>query len=735
MLHTRPVLAALLTGLVVASPPATGAARLRSASSLPAQDIEGAGRIEDLQRPVHVDELRALRSFFERVDVGGVAADLARPVAGTELTIAAVVARLPAEWEAPLFFVQGAIGHVPYTGSVRGARGTLESGGGNAVDQALLLAALLGVRGVETRFARGRLDWADAARLVVGTSAPAAPEPGDPWPRWLEGAADHWWVQARRDGQWVDLDPSFVDAAAGEPVAAASEWHDRLPAELLTRVRVELRRGDLVVAEAELPASRVVGETLLLGFTAQSRDAVLLWELSEALVVEQVEALKRIARGLGLLPQPGGTPDPSEPLDLLARVGPRQQVTLPAEPSLRAVRVQPTRRPSAFRRIFLDPDAGPWMARLEVPGQVLEAGPFEESDLDSLSMRVTVLAPRVPVHALEVPWGGGPDGTLAVAIGAGRVPDARLAIGAGPLHAELNRLAALEQAARGSMLPPISYYDAVETLDAAARDGWRAFERRVPGALAWALLQAIDRVSDHSPAGRVVREGLRLAAVRWRPPGEALSGSLEVVVSDPVTIGQLSGLASAASLRAASGLLQSAVLSQILNRLVERAPETAFDVTLRAIGTGVGLVVFSAEDQLPTAWPVAARAEATLGLRAGYTVMAPGTFDDGHPGWWHVGIFDGEMVGWITGAQTALQGRVDIGSAAPLDDLETLLASLPWLHRATRWLADLSGGGPMALASVPAAACGSATVAADVLARTLAPPFPHPDVLSLCGPR
>jgi hypothetical protein len=206
-------------------------------------------------------------------------------------------------------------------------------------------------------------------------------------------------------------------------------------------------------------------------------------------------------------------------------------------------------------------------------------------------------------------------------------------------------------------------------------------------------------------------------------------------LSDPVTIGQLSGLASAASLRAANGLLQSAVLSQILTRLVERAPETAFDVTLRAIGTGSGLIVVGAEDQLPAAWPAAMRAEAMLGLRAGYAVMAPGTFDAGHPGWWHVGVFDGEMVGWIPGPQTALHGRVDIGSAAPLDDLETLLASLPSLHRATRWLADLLGSGPKALASVPAAACGSAAVAANVLARTLAPPFPHPDVLSLCGPR
>ena len=59
-----------------------------------------------------------------------------------------------------------------------------------------------------------------------------------------------------------------------------------------------------------------------------------------------------------------------------------------------------------------------------------------------------------------------------------------------------------------------------------------------------------------------------------------------------------------------------------------------------------------------------ARAEATLGLRAGYAVLASESLDGGNAGWWHVGIVDGEMVGWIPGAHTALNGRVDMGAAA-----------------------------------------------------------------------
>ena len=107
---------------------------------------------------------------------------------------------------------------------------------------------------------------------------------------------------------------------------------------------------------------------------------------------------------------------------------------------------------------------------------------------------MTVLAPRVPPQIIDVPWGGGSEGSLALVIGAGRVSDERLAAGGRLLYAGLNRLAGLEQMARSSMLPPISYFNAVETLEVAARSGWDAFKQDVPGALAWALLHGMDRM-------------------------------------------------------------------------------------------------------------------------------------------------------------------------------------------------------------------------------------------------
>ncbi len=660
--------------------------------------------VADLARLVHFDDLRALRAFFERVDVSSVAAGLDRPSSSTPLTMESILGRLPEDWAAPFAFVQGGISYAPYAGSVRGSRGTLEAGSGNAIDQALLLQSLLEARGVSTRLVRGRLQWPEAARLAVGTSSPPAPSADDPWPRWLESAADHWWVQAQREGTWVDLDPSFLDTEVGQAVGSSPAPVDRVPDELNTTLHVELRRGELTVAEATLPGSAVVGQVIALSFTARSEEAVTLWRDGEAAAVRFAEMLADVAGHLGWVASTTGDAGESP-------------------------------RPSAFQRILLDPQAGPWVARLEVPGRTLEAGPFERADLDSFYVRTTVGAPLVPDHVLEAPWGGGREGRLSIVVGAGRVSDARLAAEAEPLYRAINRLAALEQEARGAMAPPAAYHDASDRLAAAARAGWQTFAGAAPGVLGWAVLQGVDRVSEGSPAGRVVRQGLRLAAVRWRPAEDADTGSMEIRLSDPVTIGLLQGAASAASLRAANGVLQSAVLSQVLNRVAERAPETAFDVTLRAIGTGRPISVYRDLQSVPESWPATVRAEVAVGLRAGYAVLVPEAFDVDAVGWWHIGIFDGETLGWVPGVQTALHGRVDMDAPRVGDDLEALLASLPALHRALRWLADVPGSGAMALAAVPAAACASASVAAEVMATSVPPEWPRPDVPALCGLR
>jgi hypothetical protein len=537
-------------------------------------------------------------------------------------------------------------------------------------------------------------------------------------------------VQAQRDGDWVDLDPSFVSTQPGVAVGSNAVVIEGLPDDLIASVHVALRRGDVTVAEATFPGSAAVGQVIELSFTAQSAEAVALWRESETAARRFSAVLHDVAQSLGWI---AGAAGPLDPAPTSADEG----RSVEAAPRRRTFPVPS--RPSAFQRIVLDPAAGPWVARLAVPGRTIEAGPFERTELDSFEIQVTVRAPLVSDHVTRVPWGGGAAGWLTVVVGAGRVSDARLAAEADPLYRSLNRLAGLEQEARGAMTPPVQYRSAADDLEEAARDGWDTFSRTAPRVLGWAVLHGIGRVSERSASGRVIRQGLRLAAVRWRPvegDGErGDTGSIEIQVSDPVTIGALEGDVSAASLRAANGVLQSAVLSQVLNRVAEKAPETAFDVTLRAIGTRRPIAVYRDAADLPESWPATVRATTSIGLRAGYAVLAPESFDDGAVGWWHVGIFDGETLGWVPAPHGALHGRVDMDAPVRTDDLESLLASLPALHRALRWLADLPGSGSMSLSAVPAAACSSAAVASGVMAVSVQDPWPRPDVPALCGTR
>ncbi len=194
-------------------------------------------------------------------------------------------------------FVRDQVAYEPYAGCLRGPRGTLLALAGNGVDRASLLAAMLASAKQRVRFAQGRLPD-DRARELVGSlfvdragGAPAAtPAPGAAkaaadalaagvsrdgrllaaslreagFParaetRTLESlveeARDHWWVQWWRDGEWVDLDPSFGSAAAGTTYAKAAATFDALPETLFHRVELVVRVEEYTGAQ---PATRDV---------------------------------------------------------------------------------------------------------------------------------------------------------------------------------------------------------------------------------------------------------------------------------------------------------------------------------------------------------------------------------------------------------------------------------------------------------------------------------------------
>lgn len=77
----------------------------------------------------------------------------------------------------------------PYSGILRGATGTLRSGGGNAHDQALLLTTLLRDVGFDARIVLGRLTVEEAERLVAGAFERPQVAGIEATPAWEELAA------------------------------------------------------------------------------------------------------------------------------------------------------------------------------------------------------------------------------------------------------------------------------------------------------------------------------------------------------------------------------------------------------------------------------------------------------------------------------------------------------------------------------------------------------------------
>ena len=173
---------------------------------------------------------------------------------------AALALSLDFDLERIFRFVADEIRYEPYEGILRGAGGTLDAGAGNSLDQALLMAALLGKSGVPYRFARGTLDEAQAANLIDSSSmdpteATEAAEialSGGPFPPPIE---------------IVDQDPADPrDLAAIESEAhAALEASETRISDSVTLITTALADADIALGAGSLtsPASLLPpGETM-----------------------------------------------------------------------------------------------------------------------------------------------------------------------------------------------------------------------------------------------------------------------------------------------------------------------------------------------------------------------------------------------------------------------------------------------------------------------------------------
>lgn len=161
-----------------------------------------------------------------------------------------------------------------YPGILRGPRGTVLAHGGNAADQALLLADILRGRGYRVRFARGQLEGGNLDTLIRGMYPPEFPDfdlakdylPYDPGADTALRAlvADHVWLELDQgDGTWLPLDPSFPRAKPGEAYAKAVARPDDLPEDLHQHIRLTLHEETAGGETREL--GRLEGRAAALG--------------------------------------------------------------------------------------------------------------------------------------------------------------------------------------------------------------------------------------------------------------------------------------------------------------------------------------------------------------------------------------------------------------------------------------------------------------------------------------
>src|SRR5262249_46063957 len=133
-------------------------------------------------------------------------------------------------------FVRDQVKFEVYNGSLRGARGTLWSMAGNALDRASLLVALLEASGFSAPYVQGTTSLAQQQQLILSMFTPPSnvagcPPPGSPLsdpandPALQAQGADHWWVvfgPANTPNPTTALDPNFAGAQVGQVFGSAS---------------------------------------------------------------------------------------------------------------------------------------------------------------------------------------------------------------------------------------------------------------------------------------------------------------------------------------------------------------------------------------------------------------------------------------------------------------------------------------------------------------------------------
>jgi hypothetical protein len=170
-------------------------------------------------------------------------------------------------------FVRG-LGNEVYDGSLRGARGTLWSKAGNALDKASLLIALLRASNIPARYVQGTLGTAEAQQVILSMfppvlrivgCPPADAQKADPAndPTLLGEAKKHYWVEFNAGGGFTPADPTLGETI-GQTFAPAQGTFAEVPDNLRHKVTVRLKAEVATAFSGNIPeTSTVLDETFI----------------------------------------------------------------------------------------------------------------------------------------------------------------------------------------------------------------------------------------------------------------------------------------------------------------------------------------------------------------------------------------------------------------------------------------------------------------------------------------
>ncbi len=137
----------------------------------------------------------------------------------------------------------------PYSGVMRGTDGVLISGGGNSLEQAMLLAEVLRMKGFMVRIVKGLLKGNNLNTLIEalypsGTGTTKFSREYAPYNPFNDNSlkerlAEHYWVELYLGKEWLPLDPSFPGAEVGRSYAKAEETFDYIPDTFYQRIKIQ----------------------------------------------------------------------------------------------------------------------------------------------------------------------------------------------------------------------------------------------------------------------------------------------------------------------------------------------------------------------------------------------------------------------------------------------------------------------------------------------------------------